>query len=192
MKIKGYLTVAVLSLVALCCFSSARAGVKTEGAQKGGVMSKMQVRSSAFENMKEIPTKYTCKGQDISPPLSFLHVPKEAKSLVLIADDPDAPDPKAPKMTWVHWVLYNIPPDTDGLKEAVKKLPAGTKEGLSDWKRTGWGGPCPPIGRHRYFFKLYALSEMLPDLKSPTKNELLKALEGKVIAQAELVGTYQK
>ena len=152
----------------------------------------MQIKSDAFAHMGEIPSRYTCKGNDVSPPLTFVDVPKEAKSLVLISDDPDAPDPKAPKMTWVHWVLYNIPPATAGLAEAVKQLPQGTLEGKNDWKRTGWGGPCPPIGRHRYFFKLYALSTVLPDLKSPTKPDLLKAMEGKIIAQAEMIGTYQK
>ena len=109
-------------------------------------------------------------------------------------DDPDAPDPAAPKMTWVHWVLYNLPPDACHLPEAVAPaaLPAGTLEGMNDWDRTGYGGPCPPIGRHRYFFKLYALDTILPDLKSPTKVELEKALRSHVIAAAELIGTYQK
>lgn len=111
------------------------------------------------------------------------------KSVALIVDDPDAPDPK---MTWVHWVLYNIPPSPDGLQEDVKKLPNGTKVGLNDWKRTGYGGPCPPIGRHRYFHKLYALDNMLPDLGKPTKAQLEKAMEGHVLAKAELIGTYQK
>ncbi|HEV2173328.1 MAG TPA: YbhB/YbcL family Raf kinase inhibitor-like protein, partial [Nitrospira sp.] len=110
----------------------------------------------------------------------------------LIVDDPDAPDPAAPKMTWVHWVLYNLPPTSDGLQENVKTLPAGTKEGLNDWKRTGYGGPCPPIGRHRYFHKLYALDTMLPDLKQPTKAKLEEAMKGHIIRDAQLVGTYQK
>lgn len=159
---------------------------------KGAAVSSMQIKSDAFAHQGEIPARYTCKGQDLSPPLTFVAVPKDTKSLVLIVDDPDAPDPKAPKMTWVHWVLYNLPPTAAGLEEAVKQLPQGTREGLNDWKKTGWGGPCPPIGRHRYFFKLYALKEMLPDLKSPTKAVLLKAMEGKIITQSELVGTYQK
>jgi Raf kinase inhibitor-like YbhB/YbcL family protein len=113
--------------------------------------------------------------------------------LVLIVDDPDAPDPAAPKMTWVHWVLYNLPPTTEGLPEAVKKsqLPAGTREGLNDWKRTGYGGPCPPIGRHRYFHKLYALDAVLPDLGNATKADIEQAMKGHVIAEAQLVGTYQ-
>jgi Raf kinase inhibitor-like YbhB/YbcL family protein len=99
-----------------------------------------------------------------------------------------------PKMTWVHWVLYNMPVSTTGLKEAVAPvaLPSGTREGTNDWKRTGYGGPCPPIGRHRYFHKLYALDVVLPDLKSPTKPQLEQAMKGHVIEKAELMGTYQK
>ena len=138
--------------------------------------------------------KYTCEGRDFAPPLKWSGVPEGTRSLVLIMDDPDAPDPKAPRMTYVHWVLYNLPPDSGGLPEGVtsKTLPAGTLEGLNDWKRTGYGGPCPPIGRHRYFHKLYALDVVLKDLKQPTKAQLLKAMEGHVLARAEIVGTYKK
>ena len=154
----------------------------------------LTITSSAFSNGGDIPVQYTCQGSDISPPLRFEGVPAQAKSLVLIVDDPDAPDPKAPKMTWVHWVLYNLPPDAAGLPEDVTSpaLPAGTKEGVNDWKRTGYGGPCPPIGRHRYFHKLYALDTVLEGLKKPTKAQVEAAMRGHVIAQAELVGTYQK
>ncbi|MCS6912945.1 MAG: YbhB/YbcL family Raf kinase inhibitor-like protein [Myxococcales bacterium] len=154
----------------------------------------LTIRSEAFSHQGSIPTVYTCEGRDISPPLRFEGVPAGTKSLVLIVDDPDAPDPKAPKMTWVHWVLYNIPPDTPGLPEGVAPtaLPPGTRQGKNDWKRTGYGGPCPPIGRHRYFHKLYALDTVLPDLGEPTKAQLEKAMEGHVLARAELVGTYQK
>src|SRR6266480_5237588 len=108
-----------------------------------------KLTSTAFPHGGEIPAKYTCEGQDTSPPLAWSGVPPNAKSLVLIVDDPDAPDPAAPKMTWVHWVLYNIPPTPSGLPEAVKstELPAGTHEGVNGWDRTGYGGPCPPIGR---------------------------------------------
>ncbi|MFQ5877296.1 MAG: YbhB/YbcL family Raf kinase inhibitor-like protein [Acidobacteriota bacterium] len=150
--------------------------------------------SSAFEEGGEIPTVYTCDGRDVSPPLTWADVPKAARSLALIVDDPDAPDPKAPKMTWVHWVLYNIPPAATGLPEAAASadLPKGTLEGLNDWKRTGYGGPCPPIGRHRYFHKLYALDTILEDLRTPTKKRLEAAMEGHVLAEAQLVGTYQK
>ena len=141
-----------------------------------------------------IPTPYTCEGQDVSPPLAWSEPPSGTKSLALIVDDPDAPDPKAPKLTWVHWVLYNLPPTAGQLPEVVaaNTLPTGTREGLNDWKRTGYGGPCPPIGRHRYFHKLYALDTVLPDLVRPTKAQLEKAMQGHVLAQAELVGTYEK
>lgn len=148
--------------------------------------------SLAFMHLAAMPAKFTCQGDDVSPPLTWTGVPAGTKSLVLIVDDPDAPDPAAPKMTWVHWLLYNIPPTTTGLPEAVKELPPGTLEGLNDWHRTGYGGPCPPIGRHRYFFKLYALDAVLPDLKHPTKGQLEKAMAGHILAQAELIGTYQK
>jgi Raf kinase inhibitor-like YbhB/YbcL family protein len=154
----------------------------------------LNITSTAFGNGSAIPVQYTCQGKDMSPPLNWAGVPAQAQSLVLIVDDPDAPDPKAPKMTWVHWVLYNIPPDAAGLGEDVESeaLPAGTKEGLNDWKRTGYGGPCPPIGRHRYFHKLYALDTLLEGLERPTKAQVEAAIKGHVIAQAELVGTYQK
>ena len=133
-------------------------------------------------------------GSDASPPLAWSELPVGVKSLALIVDDPDAPDPKAPKMTWVHWVVYNLPIDTGGLPEAVKTetLPAGTKQGLNDWKRTGYGGPCPPVGQHRYFHKLYALDIVLPDLSLPSKAKLEQAMQGHVLAKAELVGVYQK
>jgi len=150
----------------------------------------MKITSSAFDDQGAIPTQHTCEGRDIAPPLSFGDVPERARSLALIVDDPDAPDPAAPRMTWVHWVLYNLPPGAS-LPEGGR-LPAGTLEGLNDWKRRGWGGPCPPIGRHRYFFKLYALDVELPDLHGPTKRALEEAMRDHVIASAELVGTYAK
>ena len=152
----------------------------------------LTLTSSAFAHNGEIPTQYTCEGKDLSPPLGWSGVPAGAKSLALIVDDPDAPDPAAPKLTWVHWVLYNIPTSAPGLPEAVKQLPAGTRQGLNDWQRAGYGGPCPPIGRHRYFHKLYALDITLPDPDKPTKANLEAAMKGHVLAQAELVGTYQK
>ena len=154
----------------------------------------MSLTSAAFAHGGAIPARYTCDGKDCSPALAWTSVPAGAKSLVLIVDDPDAPDPAAPKMTWVHWVLYNLPARDGGLAVAVRSsdLPAGTREGLNDWKRTGYGGPCPPIGRHRYFHKLYALDVVLPDLGRPTKAQVEKAIEGHVVARAELVGTYQR
>ncbi len=152
------------------------------------------INSAAFAANGEIPTRYTCDGDDVSPPLSWRGVPEAAKSLVLIVDDPDAPDPAAPKMTWVHWVLYNLPPQDTEFPEGIDSsgLPAGTGEGINDWKRTGYGGPCPPIGRHRYFHKLYALDAKLPDLDQPTKQQLEQAMAGHIIEQAELIGTYQR
>ena len=152
----------------------------------------MKLASTAFTNQGAIPKVYTCEGKDISPPMAWSDLPTGTKSLALIVDDPDAPDPAAPKMTWVHWVLYNLPPTSDGLPESVKALPVGTKEGVNDWKRTGYGGPCPPIGRHRYFHKLYALDTVLPDLKQPTKAKLEEAMKGHILREAQLVGTYQK
>lgn len=154
----------------------------------------LSIRSSAFDDGGEIPREHTCQGDDTSPPLSWSGVPWDARSLVLIVDDPDAPDPKAPKMTWVHWVLFNLPPDISGLTAAMTspQLPDGTREGLNDWQRAGYGGPCPPIGRHRYFHKLYALDTVLPAMTQPTKTQVEAAMEGHVIASAQLIGTYQK
>ena len=150
--------------------------------------------SPAFADNGEIPAVCTCEGADTSPRLEWTGAPAGTKSFALIVDDPDAPDPAAPKMTWVHWVLYNLPADVDHLPEAVAPaaLPVGTLEGKNDWKRTGYGGPCPPIGRHRYFFKLHALDTTLPDLNSPTKAELETAMQGHILGAARLIGTYQK
>jgi len=152
------------------------------------------LKSTAFGNGDPIPMTYTCEGKDLSPPLAWEGVPEQARSLVLIVDDPDAPDPEAPKMTWVHWVLYNIPPDTNGLPEGVPStdLPPGTEEGLNDWKKTGYGGPCPPVGRHRYFHKLYALDTALEGISRPTKSQIEAAMKGHVIEKIELIGTYKK
>lgn len=151
----------------------------------------LKLTSPAFADGEPIAAKYTCEGADVSPPLTWSGVPSGAKSLALIVDDPDAPDPKAPKMTWVHWVLYDIPADTTGLPEAAP-LPPGAHAGLNDWRRPAYGGPCPPIGRHRYFFKLFALDRLLGDLNRPTKAVLQKAMQEHVVAEAVLIGTYQK
>jgi len=154
----------------------------------------MELTSSAFAPNTDIPTLYTCEGSDLSPPLAWTGVPPGTRSLALIVDDPDAPDPAAPKMTWVHWVLYTLPPDTPGLTAdmVTERLPAGTREGLNDWQRTGYGGPCPPIGRHRYIHKLYALDVRLPVLWTATKATLEEAMQGHILAQCELVGYYRK
>jgi Raf kinase inhibitor-like YbhB/YbcL family protein len=152
----------------------------------------IKITSTAFQSGGSIPSKYTCEDRDLSPPLAWSGAPPGTKSFALIVDDPDAPDPKAPKMTYVHWVLYNIPPDAGALPGASRTLPAGTRQGKNDGSRTGYGGPCPPIGRHRYFFKIYALDTVLPDREGLTKVEVEKAMEGHVLGHAELVGTYQK
>jgi Raf kinase inhibitor-like YbhB/YbcL family protein len=154
----------------------------------------LSITSAAFGDNGEIPAIHTCEGGNISPPLSFSGVPKNAASLALIVDDPDAPDPRAPKTTWVHWILYDIPPDCPGLPQAAatSALPKGTRQGKNDWRRTDYGGPCPPIGRHRYFHKLYALDVRLGDLKAPSKAQLERAMDSHVVAKAVLVGTYEK
>jgi Raf kinase inhibitor-like YbhB/YbcL family protein len=154
----------------------------------------LAIRSEAFADGAAIPARYTCQGDDRSPPLAWAGAPPDTRGFALVVDDPDAPDPRAPTTTWVHWVLYDLPPGCSGLPENVRPvaLPEGTREGTNDWHRTGWGGPCPPIGRHRYFFKLFALDAALGDLRAPTKARLLAAMAGHVLAEAQLVGTYQK
>ncbi|WER50158.1 YbhB/YbcL family Raf kinase inhibitor-like protein [Cupriavidus sp. WKF15] len=154
----------------------------------------LALTSSAFAHGDEIPARFTCEGADASPPLAWSGMPAGTASLALIVDDPDAPDPAAPRQTWVHWVLYNLPPQASALAQGVRReeLPPGAREGLNDWHRTGYGGPCPPIGRHRYFLKLYALDVALPELGMPDKAALERAMQGHILAQAELLGTYRK
>ncbi|WP_455205591.1 YbhB/YbcL family Raf kinase inhibitor-like protein [Kaarinaea lacus] len=154
----------------------------------------LSLTSPVFQNNEAIPVRFTCNGEDISPPLHWSGVPKNAKSLVLIVDDPDAPDPAAPKMTWVHWVMYNIPPYSDGLQEDLQpaRIPEGAEQGTNDWNCIGYGGPCPPTGRHRYVHKLYALDDVLPNLGKASKTDVEKAMQGHIIEQTELVGTFQK
>jgi Raf kinase inhibitor-like YbhB/YbcL family protein len=188
---RPHITLAVLAAMAALAAMAPPAA----GATRGRAMS-MTLTSSAFTHQGEMPARYSCevKGREVSPPLSWSGVPGAAKSLALIVDDPDAPDPKAPQRTWVHWVLYDLPVAATGLPEGVAPgdLPRGTREGNNDWNRTGYGAPCPPIGRHRYFFKLYALDTVLPDLGHPDKRRLEQAMEGHVLAHAELIGTYEK
>lgn len=154
----------------------------------------MIIQSPSFPHQHMIPARHTCDGPDISPPLSWSGIPHGAQSLALIVDDPDAPDPAAPRMTFVHWVLYDIPSSAGGLGEgiAAAELPAGTLQGVNDWHSKSYGGPCPPIGKHRYFFKLYALDTTLPHLRHPTKAALEEAMQGHVLAHAELIGLYQR
>lgn len=161
---------------------------------EGGKAMLLTLSSPDFVHQGEIPKQFTCQGDDSSPALGWSGVSAQAKSLVLIVDDPDAPDPAKPKMTWVHWILYNIPPTISELPQAVaaSNLPSWTQQGQNDWKRTGYGGPCPPIGRHRYFHKLFALDIELPDMNQPTKTQLEAAMQGHILQQVELIGTYQK
>ena len=149
----------------------------------------LKLTSSAFANGGDIPAQHTCEGSDAAPALEWSGAPSGTTSFALIVDDPDAPDPKAPKMTYVHWVLYDIPATVGRLDGMT---PPGARDGINDWKRTGYGGPCPPIGRHRYFFKLYALDVMLGDLGKATKVAVEAAMKGHVLEQATLMGTYQK
>jgi hypothetical protein len=150
----------------------------------------LSLTSTAFAPNGSIPAAYTSDGQDRSPPLAWSGAPAGTKSFALIVDDPDAPDPKAPQRVWVHWVLYNLPADTTGLPEGVSRLPAGTREGKNDWHKTGYGGPSPPVGRHRYFFKLYALDGLLALPAGATKAQLVDAMRGRQLAEGRLVGAY--
>ncbi len=154
----------------------------------------MILTSTVFSQSGMIPQRYTCDGSDVSPPLSWSGLPAGTKSLALIVDDPDAPDPAAPTMVWVHWVLYNLPPVAAELPEGVpaKALPQGTLQGVNDWQRTGYRGPCPPVGRHRYFYKLYALDAVLPNLGEPAKAVVEKAMRRHILGHAELLGQYQR
>lgn len=153
----------------------------------------LTLRSPDFEPQGSIPKALTCEGKDLSPALQWSGAPKGTKSFVLIVDDPDAPDPKAPKLTFVHWVVYNLPPDAGSLPQGTKSLPTGARQGLSDFNNPRYRGPCPSVGRHRYFHKLYALDTVLPALgDKATKADVEKAMKGHVLAQAELVGTYEK
>ncbi len=151
----------------------------------------MQLSSPAFAAQADIPVVYTCEGDNQRPPLAWSDPPAGTRSFALIVDDPDAPDPAAPKIVWVHWVVYDLPATTRELSSEAE-LPAGVQEGFNDWKQIGWSGPCPPKGRHRYVFKLYALDTTLPDLRRPTKADLERAMTGHILARAELIGTYQK
>ncbi len=152
----------------------------------------MKLSSTAFSANGTIPRRHTCEGEDVSPALDVEGVPAGTQSLALIVDDPDAPDPAAPKMTWVHWVLYDLPPGSASLPERATAVALHARDGINDWKQTGYRGPCPPIGQHRYFFKLFALDIRLGDLRQPTSAQLQSAFAGHVIARAELVGLYAK
>lgn len=150
-----------------------------------------ELKSDAFQNGKLIPARYTCDGVNLSPKLMWSGAPEKTKSFALISDDPDAP-----VGTWVHWVVWNIPAASSELKEGIAKIPAlpdGTKQGFTDFKRAGYGGPCPPGGTHRYFFKLYALDNTIDNLPSnATKSQLESAMKGHILGKSELMGTYSR
>jgi len=149
-----------------------------------------ELTSSVFAQGEPIPVKYTCDGEDVSPPLEWGDPPQGTESFALVNDDPDAP-----VGTWDHWILYNLPPEARSLPEAVPsdaELPDGSQHGQNSWRRLGYGGPCPPSGTHRYFFKLYALDTSLDLASNANKKQLLQAMEGHVLAQAELMGVYSR
>jgi len=154
----------------------------------------LKITSTAFQPGGSIPSKHTCEDRDLSPPLAWSGAPPGTKTFALVVDDPDAPDPAKPQRVYVHWVLYNIPATTIALPENASKkgLPKGAAQGKNDWGKAEYGGPCPPIGRHRYFFKLYALDTELTGLSSPTKGDLERVMNGHVLESGELIGTYQK
>jgi len=169
------------------------AGVLAASAPEGAATSKLD--STAFAAGASIPSRHTCDGDDVSPPLAWGDAPRGTKSFALVVDDPDAPDPKAPRVRWVHWVVYDLPADARSLPEAVRsgaELPSGVRMGSNDWGKSTWGGPCPPVGRHRYVFTLYALDVALGARGALTKHALETAMQGHVLAQAELVGTYER
>jgi Raf kinase inhibitor-like YbhB/YbcL family protein len=171
---RGFFACSLFSLL-LCSFH------QMEAAE----MSTLKLSSPAFSHSGLIPAKYTCDGTDVSPPLTIENIPSEAKSLALIVDDPDAP-----AGTWVHWVVWNISPETREIKE--RSLPSGAQEGMTDFRKRGYGGPCPPSGTHRYFFKLYALNTELSLSMNTTKAALVGAMKGRVLAQTELMGLYKR
>lgn len=154
-------------------------------AKEAKKMAQMKMTSPDFQQSQPIPGKFSCDGEDINPNLQIEGVPPEAKSLALVVDDPDAP-----VGLWVHWVLWNIDPATTQIKQS--SVPPGAQQGVNSWKRNNYGGPCPPSGTHRYFFHLYALKERLNLPTSATKKDLEQAIQGKILSQCELMGTYSK
>ncbi|HPL62709.1 MAG TPA: YbhB/YbcL family Raf kinase inhibitor-like protein [Syntrophales bacterium] len=181
---RSCISILVFFSVVLFLIPEAGAEARTKGGKK------MEIRSSAFQNGGMIPAKYTCDGSDVSPPVEWSAAPVGTKSLALISDDPDAP-----AGTWVHWVVYDIPAETTGLPENVpagKTLENGGKQGTTDFGKTAYGGPCPPSGTHRYFFKVYALDSMTDLPPGATKNQLLQAMKGHILAEGQLVGKYKR
>ncbi len=205
MRIDRLLSLAVLSLAACACGKSKSstadtAAVSTNaGAPQGDTVPAtpamtFNLSSPAFAPNGSIPTKYTCEGADISPPLEWSGAPANTKSFALIVEDPDAPDPAKPTRVVSHWVAYNIPASATKLAENASKagMPPGSAQGSNERGDQAYMGPCPPIGRHRYFFKLFALDTELKGLKNPKKADLEKAIQGHIVGTAELIGNYQK
>ena len=191
MRRRSPTVVLLFMLVLMGCANHPQPAAQQPVANKPGE-DKMEIKltSAAFKEGQPIPRTYTCDGVNVSPPLEWSGVPKTAKTLSVICDDPDAP-----AGTWVHWVLYNLPADNIGLVEnlpATEKLAAGGFQGRNDFEKIGYGGPCPPSGTHRYFFKIYGLDSELPLKAGATKSELLKAMEGHIVSQGQLMGTYRR
>jgi len=186
--LKNVIVLAVVPVLLLFC--SCEQSAQADSGAVGGKEMELKVTSSAFVEGGLIPPRYTCDGADISPPLRWDAVPEGTKSIALISDDPDAP-----MGTWVHWVLFNLPPDTKELAENIppnKTLPNGAKQGTSDFGRIGYGGPCPPSGTHRYFFKIYALDAVIDLPAGARKQQLVKAMEGHILGQGQLIGKYKR
>lgn len=160
----------------------------------GGAPDGFRLSSAAFADGGSIPARYTCEGLDLSPPLAWSAPPAGTLSLALLVSDPDAPDPAAPRLTWTHWVLLNLPPEAGRLDEQAGNGPAVAPalDGLNDWERGGWGGPCPPVGRHRYQFQLLALDTRLAARADWTRHQVEEAARGHELGRARLTGTYQK
>lgn len=182
--------IVVLVTIPMLMFFLCKGSAQTNSESAGGKKMEIKITSSAFSEGGLIPAKYTCDGSDISPPLQWESVPDGTMSIALISDDPDAP-----VGTWVHWVIYDLPAETRELEENIpgdKILPNGARQGLSDFGRIGYGGPCPPSGTHRYFFKIYALDKKLELAAGAKKSELLDAMEGHILGQGQLIGKYKR
>src|SRR5712692_10384724 len=179
----------LMSLVLLGCATRQQPVVQSPAEVKENKM-EIKLTSAAFKEGQPIPRQYTCDGVNVSPPLEWAGVPKTARTVAIICDDPDAP-----AGTWVHWVLYNLPAENIGLVESLpttENLKAGGFQGQNDFGKIGYGGPCPPSGTHRYFFKIYALDSELPLKAGATKADLEKAMEGHIVSQGQLMGTYRR
>ena len=187
MKVDNLINVLLVLLVAGLAVSC---NAQKESSREGGETMSIELTSSAFEHEGMIPVKYTCDGEDMSPPLSWSGIPEEVETIALIADDPDAPG-----KTWVHWVLFNLPADMTSMDENMSTeatLKNGALQGITDFGRHGYGGPCPPGGTHRYFFKIYALDTTLNLDSTARKSDVVKAMDGHILAKGELMGRYQR